>query len=123
MGCRARRHQGRVTDDLRSRLDDARREHRARYSEAQMRVPDDALAAADDVHRRLNGMYGVLKRLDGGIPPRREGESLEQTHTHIMGLWKQLQEMRRTMRRSIGIPAHGLSDRADDTVRTGTPGP
>ncbi|OEJ22924.1 hypothetical protein AR457_37510 [Streptomyces agglomeratus] len=101
---------GRVTDDLRSRLDDARREHRARYSEAQMRVPDDALTAADDVHRRLSRIYGVLKRLDGGIPPRRDGESLEHAHTQIVELWEQLSEMRRIMRRSIGVPARGLRD-------------
>ncbi|MEJ8646225.1 hypothetical protein WKI68_43250 [Streptomyces sp. MS1.HAVA.3] len=95
---------GRITDDLRSRLDDARREHRARYSEAQMRVPDEVLATADDVHRGLNRTYGVLKRLDGGIPPRREGESLEQAHTQIVACWDQLGEMRRIMRRSIGVP-------------------
>jgi hypothetical protein len=96
---------GRVTDDLRSRLDDARREHRARYSEAQMRVPDDVLASADDVHRRLSRIYGVLKRLDGGIAPRRKGESLEQAHAQIVELWDQLSEMRRIMRRSIGVAA------------------
>ncbi|MCX5586778.1 hypothetical protein ACFV0H_22110 [Streptomyces erythrochromogenes] len=96
---------GRATDDLRSRLDDARREHRARYSEAQMRASDDVLAIADDVHRRLSRIYGVLKRLDGGFPPRREGESLEQAHTQIVELWDQLSEMRRIMRQSIGVPA------------------
>lgn len=96
---------GRVTDDLRSRLDDARREHRARYSEAQLRVPDDVLATADDVQRRLSRMYGVLKRVDGGFPPHGEGESLEQVHAHIVELWDQLSEMRRIMRRSIGVPS------------------
>ncbi|MFI8392207.1 hypothetical protein [Streptomyces sp. NPDC085540] len=95
---------GVVTDDLRSRLDDARREHRARFSEAQMRVPDEVLASADDVHRRLSRIYGVLKRLDGGFPPRREGESLEQAHTQIVELWDELSEMRRVMRQSIGVP-------------------
>ncbi|WP_405834215.1 hypothetical protein [Streptomyces sp. NBC_00105] len=93
-----------VTDDLRSRLDDARREHRARFSEAQMRVPDDVLASADGVHRRLSRIYGVLKRLDGGFPPRREGETLEQAHTQIVELWDELSEMRRVMRQSIGVP-------------------
>ncbi|WP_101385795.1 hypothetical protein [Streptomyces sp. TLI_146] len=95
-----------VTDALRSRLDDARREHRARYSEAQMQIPDDVLAAADTVHRRLNRIYGVLKRLDGGIPPHQEGESLEQVHPQIVGLWDQLSDMRRIMRRSLGLPPH-----------------
>ncbi|MFF0206173.1 hypothetical protein [Streptomyces sp. NPDC005017] len=95
---------GRVTDDLRSRLDDARRGHRARYSEAQMRVPDDALAAADKVHRSLSRIYGVLKRLDGNIPPHHEGESLEHAYTQIAELWEQLSEMRRIMRASTSHP-------------------
>ncbi|MFE6178227.1 hypothetical protein [Streptomyces sp. NPDC056464] len=101
-------HAGRVTDDLRSRLDDARRGHRARYSEAQMRVPDDVLATVDKVHRGLNRMYGVLKRLDGGFQPHGDGESLDQVHTQIMAFWDQLSEMRRIMRRSIGVPAKAL---------------
>ncbi|WP_310729434.1 hypothetical protein [Streptomyces sp. N2A] len=94
---------GHVTDDLRSRLDDARREHRARYSEAQMQVPDDVLATIDRVHRGLNRMYGVLKRLDGGILPHGEDESLKQVHTQIVGFWDQLGEMRQIMRKSIGV--------------------
>jgi hypothetical protein len=95
---------GRVTDELRSRLDDARREHRARYSEAQMRVPEDVLATVDKVHRGLNRMYGALKGLDGGIPQRPEDESLEQVHSQIVTFWEQLGEMRQIMRRSIGVP-------------------
>ncbi|MET9734538.1 hypothetical protein ABZZ79_29030 [Streptomyces sp. NPDC006458] len=95
---------GRVTDDVRARLDDARREHRARYSEAQMRVPDDVLTVIDGVHRQLNRIYGVLKRLDGGIPSGLEdNESLDRAHHQITGLWEQLTQMRRTMRRSIGV--------------------
>lgn len=97
-----------VTDDQRSRLDDARREHRARYSDAEMRVPDDVLTTVDEVYRGLNRMYGVLKRLDAGIPPHREGESLEQVHTQIVAFWDQLSEMRRIMRWSIGVPARVL---------------
>ncbi|MFE5484034.1 hypothetical protein [Streptomyces sp. NPDC056527] len=98
---------GRVTDDSRERLDDARREHRARYSEAQLRAPDDVLATVDLVHRGLNRMYGVLKRLDGGIPQHGEEEFLE-VHTQIMAFWDQLSEMRRVMRRSIGVPPDGF---------------
>lgn len=114
---------GRVTDDMRSRLDDARREHRARYSEAQMQVPDDVLAIVDKVHRGLNRMYGALKRLDAGIPPHREGESLEQVHTQIVAFWDQLGEMRRIMRRSIGVPASTLDDEETHSVLTTWPEP
>ncbi|MFK0258539.1 hypothetical protein [Streptomyces sp. NPDC090445] len=74
-----------------------------------MRVPDDVLAAADDdVHRRLSRMYGVLKRIDGRIPPRGEDESLDQAHSRIEGLWDQLSEMRRVMRRGVGMPPSTL---------------
>lgn len=70
-------------------------------------------------------MYGVLKRLDGGIPPRREGESLEQAHARIVECWDQLSEMRRAMRQSLGLsltqPDAAASDHAvlpsDDMVR------
>ncbi|MFG2332661.1 hypothetical protein ACGFMM_23935 [Streptomyces sp. NPDC048604] len=98
----------RVTDDVRSRLDDARREHRARYSEAQMRVPDDVLTVVDGVHRKLNHLYGVLKRLDGGVTVRLEDDvSLDEAHHQIMGLWEQLTAIRRTMRLSIGVTQDG----------------
>ncbi|WP_331747137.1 hypothetical protein OG365_39835 (plasmid) [Streptomyces sp. NBC_00853] len=101
----------RVTEELRSRLDDARREQRARHSEAQMQVPDDVIATADGVSRRLNRVYGVLKRLDGGMPPRREGESLEQAHVGIVETWNLLTDMRRIMRRSIGVsPQHAVPE-------------
>lgn len=93
----------RVTEELRSRLDDARREQRARHSEAQMRVPDDVIVTADGVSRGLNRTYGVLKRLDGGVPPRWEGESLEQAHDQIVETWNHLTDMRRIMRRSLGV--------------------
>ncbi|MFJ3514520.1 hypothetical protein [Streptomyces sp. NPDC090131] len=107
---------GGITDDSRSRLDAARREHRARYSEAQMRIPDEVLAPADDVHRRLSRMYGVLKRLDGGIPPRREGESLEQAHVQIVECWDRLSEMRQAMRQSLGLSLTQPDEAASDHV-------
>ncbi|WP_405633139.1 hypothetical protein OG933_43900 [Streptomyces sp. NBC_00016] len=67
------------------------------------------LATADDVRRRLNRMYGVLKRLDGKIPPHREDESLEEARPQIEGIWDQLSDMRRVMRQSIGITANDPS--------------
>lgn len=98
-----------VTEDLRSRLDDARREHRARHSDAQMRVSDDVIVAATGVSSGLNRVYGVLKRLDSGMPPRREGESMEQAHDQIVETWNQLAAMRMAMRRSIGVSPHQVA--------------
>ncbi|MGW6925154.1 hypothetical protein ACWGA9_28440 [Streptomyces sp. NPDC054950] len=66
------------------------------------------LATADDVHRKLNRMYGVLKCLDGKIPPHREDEFLEQARPQLEGIWDQLSDMRR-IRRNIGITANDPS--------------
>lgn len=96
----------RVTEELRARLDDARREQRARHSEAQMQIPDDVIVAADEVSRRLNRTYGVLKRLDDGMPPRWEGESLEQAHDQLVETWNHITDMRKIMRRSLGVSLH-----------------
>ncbi|GHG63180.1 hypothetical protein [Streptomyces griseocarneus] len=74
---------GRVTDDLRSLLDDARRGHRARYPQTRMRVRDDALAPAHGGTLELGRVGKALERLDGGIPPRGEGEFLEQARSQV----------------------------------------
>ncbi|MFF3609289.1 hypothetical protein [Streptomyces sp. NPDC002463] len=66
---------GRVTDDVRSRLDDARREHRARYSEAQMRVPDDVLTVVDGAHREI----GTVRRRAGTLSGKRR-QTISVTH-------------------------------------------
>ncbi|MFI9202776.1 hypothetical protein [Streptomyces sp. NPDC053048] len=93
---------GTVTEDLRSRLDVARQEHRAQHSQAQMAVPDVVLEAAQGVNIGLNRLYGILKRIDGGFPPRRPGESIEVADKLIKQLWDQLAAMMAAMRADIG---------------------
>ncbi|MFJ3301927.1 hypothetical protein ACIPSA_02165 [Streptomyces sp. NPDC086549] len=101
-----------VTDEMRTRLDEARREHRAHYSQAQMAVPDAVLAAATAVNIRLNRLYGVLKRLDGGLPPARPEESVDEARAHIIAMWDHLEHLQSVMRESVGVPG-----------RRGTPPP
>lgn len=59
------------TAPVRQRLAEARDQHRDVYAEAQLRVPDRVLDLAGDLSRELGTVYGMVRRLDGGMP--REG--------------------------------------------------
>lgn len=94
---------GPLPDELRSAVDEARIEHRAKHSEAQMVVPDDILAAASKVNRELSRIYGVVLR----ISDRRakEGEDMDALNARLNGLWGLLQAMRTVMRVDLGSSA------------------
>lgn len=92
-----------ATEELRSDLDRARREHRMRHAEAQMVLPDDVAEAASTANRQLGDLYGLLKRLDGGTA--RRGESVEAARASMGELWDALWRMRRVMRVDLGITA------------------
>ena len=94
---------GEVTDELRSDLDRARRDHRLRHAAAQMMVPDAVLAAASTVNRGFGDLYGLLKRLDGGTAE--EGENVDAAQEDMRGLLDSLWAMRRVMRVDLGITA------------------
>ncbi|MEV4362720.1 hypothetical protein [Nonomuraea sp. NPDC049625] len=91
-------------DDLRSvrqRLTEARDQHRDAYAEAQMRVPERVLELAGDLSRDLGAVYGMVRRLDDGVP--RAGDSPALMQQSIEALWGGLREMRRTMRADLGV--------------------
>lgn len=92
---------GKPTDEFRDKVEEARREHRARHAEAQMIVPDAVLAAAGEVNRRLGTLYGVLKRIDRGSPEA--GETIEEADEMRLKAWEPLANMRVVMRRDLGI--------------------
>ncbi|MFI8997814.1 hypothetical protein [Streptomyces sp. NPDC053542] len=94
---------GAVTEELRSDLDQAHREHRLRHAEAQMVLPDPVAEAASTANRHLGGLYGLLKRLDGGTG--RHGENLEAAWESMDEVWDPLWRMRRLMRVDLGITA------------------
>ncbi|MGQ5633887.1 MULTISPECIES: hypothetical protein [unclassified Streptomyces] len=82
-------------------LEEVRLAYRACYAEAQMLVPDAVLAVASAVNRELNQAYGILKRLHGGIP--REQDAPLQVRVHLDAARGLLHDLRRTMRRDLGI--------------------
>ncbi|MFD8431917.1 hypothetical protein ACFV1R_30445 [Streptomyces coelicoflavus] len=90
-----------VTDEIRTDVEEMRRDHRARHAEAQMLVPDAVLVAAGTVNSHLSNLYGVLRRIDIGEPE--QGETLESAAEMRKGAWDVLSAMRTIMRRDLGI--------------------
>ncbi|MGW2491686.1 hypothetical protein ACWCV9_31325 [Streptomyces sp. NPDC001606] len=92
---------GVYTDRDREQLEDARREYRDHYAEAQMIVPERILEASRAVNRVLAGIDAVLKRLDRGIA--RGGESAEQALLDLKRAEPLLTAMRRLMRADLKV--------------------
>ncbi|MEU5482843.1 hypothetical protein [Streptomyces mirabilis] len=92
---------GTVTDEIRTDVDDMRRDHRARHAEAQMLVPDAVLTAAGAVNSHLSNLYGILRRLDLGEPE--PGETIEVAAVMRVETWDLLSAMRTVMRHDLGI--------------------
>lgn len=67
---------GVYTELERDQLEEARRDYRDRYAEAQMAVPERVLDASRSVNEVLAGADAAVKRLDRGLA--RDGESAEE---------------------------------------------
>ncbi|MEU3843236.1 hypothetical protein AB0E88_24745 [Streptomyces sp. NPDC028635] len=85
----------------RARLEEARRDYRDRYAEAQMLVPERILEASRAVNTVLAGSDAVVKRLDRGVA--RDGESPEQALLDLKEAEPRLTAMRRAMRQDLGV--------------------
>ncbi|MBJ6640084.1 hypothetical protein H4K36_23495 [Streptomyces sp. DHE7-1] len=85
----------------REQLEDARREYRDRYAEAQMVVPERILDASRAVNEVLARVDAVVKRLDRGLA--REGESAEGALRDLKEAEPLLTAMRRLMRADLGV--------------------
>ncbi|MFF9816281.1 hypothetical protein [Streptomyces sp. NPDC014006] len=88
-------------DQERERLEEARRDYRDRYAEAQMLVPERILEASRAVNTVLAGTDAVVKRLDRGLA--RDGESAEQALLDLKEAEPRLRAMRRVMREDLGV--------------------
>ncbi|MFJ2645473.1 hypothetical protein ACIO1C_01840 [Streptomyces sp. NPDC087420] len=88
------------TEEAHRRLVEARDLHREVHAEVQLLVPDALLEAAGEVSHALNGLYGMVRRLDGGVP--RPGDSLDSAQAAIDELWTRLRELRARMRAELG---------------------
>lgn len=85
----------------RERLEEARRDYRDRYAEAQMVVPERILEVSRAVNTVLAGTDAVVKRLDRGLA--RDGESPEQALLDLKEAEPRLTAMRRLMREDLGV--------------------
>ncbi|MFI6459142.1 hypothetical protein [Streptomyces sp. NPDC050538] len=92
---------GVYTELERDQLEEARREYRDRYAEAQMVVPERILDASRSVNQVLAGVDAVVKRLDRGLA--RDGESAEEALLDLKEAEPRLAVMRRLMRADLGV--------------------
>ncbi|WP_406455352.1 hypothetical protein OH768_19600 [Streptomyces sp. NBC_01622] len=92
---------GVYTERERDQLEEARREHRDRYAEAQMVVPERVLDASRAVNEVLVAADAAVKRLDRGLT--RDGENAEQVMLDLKEAEPRLTAMRRLMRADLGV--------------------
>ncbi|MCQ8835259.1 hypothetical protein [Streptomyces malaysiensis] len=90
-----------VEETDREALDDAKRAHRDRYSEAQMIAPDEVLVRASEVNQALNKAYGQVKRLEREEPE--PGETMATAVQTQAEIWNMLRAMRTVMRHNLGV--------------------
>lgn len=85
----------------REALEEAKKAHRDRFSEAQMIAPDEVLRLASVVNQALNKVYGQVKGLERGNPgPAETIETVAQAQYEI---WALLRAMRTEMRHNLGV--------------------
>ncbi|MDT3398629.1 hypothetical protein RKE29_18595 [Streptomyces sp. B1866] len=92
---------GVYTDEDRNQLEEARRDYRDRYAEAQMIVPERVLAASRDVNAVLAEIDATAKRIDRGRA--RDGETAEGALAELKHVEPRLSAMRGVMRADLGI--------------------
>ncbi|RMB79862.1 hypothetical protein [Streptomyces shenzhenensis] len=93
---------GVYTDDDRAQVEEARRDYRDRYAEAQMIVPQAVLNASREVNVVLATADATAKRIDRGLT--RDRESAEQALMDLKSAEPRLTTMRRIMREDLGLP-------------------
>ncbi|MEU3981349.1 hypothetical protein AB0F77_14705 [Streptomyces sp. NPDC026672] len=96
-----RMRDGVYTDDDRAQVEEARRDYRDRYAEAQMIVPEAVLRASRELNVVLAAIDATAKRMDRGLA--RDGESAEQALVDLRAAEPALTTMRRIMRESLGV--------------------
>ncbi|MCX4415324.1 hypothetical protein OOK43_18825 [[Kitasatospora] papulosa] len=96
-----RTRDGVLTDEDRERLEEGRRDYRARYAEAQMIVPEAVLDSSREVNVVLAGVDAALKRVDRGVP--RDGETAVRLLLDLKAADPKLTAMHRLMRQDLGV--------------------
>ncbi|MEE4595333.1 hypothetical protein V2J94_26200 [Streptomyces sp. DSM 41524] len=88
-------------DEDRVRLEEARRDYRDRYAEAQMIVPERVLEASRELNTVLAGIDAMAKRIDRGL--EHDGETAAGALLELKEAEPRLSAMRRIMREDLGI--------------------
>jgi len=104
-----------LTAEGRERLEKARKTYRDLYSDAQMILPDNILAAAVAVHTCLGDTYGMIKRLEVGKPRAgtsdEPADTLERAHECCrVTLYDLINNLRQLMREDLGVSGPARSD-------------
>ncbi|MEV6163228.1 hypothetical protein AB0L71_15095 [Streptomyces sp. NPDC052052] len=92
---------GVYTEQERTQLEEARLDHRDRYAEAQMIVPERILQASRDLNRVLAAGDAAVKRLDRDLA--HDGESVERALEELKAADPRLDTMRTLMRQDLGV--------------------
>jgi len=104
--------EGLPTPEQRNELVKAREAFRELYSDAQMILPDEVLAAAMDVSAGLGEAYGKTKRLEqrlqtalsGGGPADDPEETIEAARAYCHGdVYRLIIKVRGLMRQDLGV--------------------
>ncbi|MFF8881858.1 hypothetical protein [Streptomyces flaveolus] len=93
-----------LDDTRRAELEERWSAYVVQHAESHMIVSDDVLPALGAANGSLRKIYGLVKRLDAGLP--RQGETIEELSQRLDGLWERLSELRDEMRRDLGVTAH-----------------
>jgi hypothetical protein len=93
---------GVYSDEDRVQVEEARRDYRDRYAEAQMIVPEAVLRSSREVNTVLAEVDAITKRIDRGL--EQEGETAEGALLALKAAEPRLTAMRRIMREDLGLP-------------------
>jgi hypothetical protein len=97
-----------LTADSQDHLEKVRQNYRNLYSDAQMILPDEVLAAAVPVNACLGDTYGMIKRLEAGKPrggtADEPADTFERAHEWCsVTLYDSIDNLRRLMRENLGV--------------------
>ncbi|GHA80499.1 hypothetical protein GCM10010330_38290 [Streptomyces tendae] len=95
------RRDGALKEARRTELEDRWSAYVVQHAESHMIVSDEVLPVLGAANGPLRKIYGLVKRLDSGLP-RRE-ESVDELSRRMDSLWEKLSDLRDEMRRDLGV--------------------
>lgn len=93
--------EGRLTDEGKRELADARTDHGSAIAEAQMTATPKVLDEMEKIFSILSVSYHRIKRLEAGDPE--PGGSFDEIRVDLLALWEQWKYLREAMRLDLGV--------------------